>query len=805
MSRRSAPVLLAAFMLAGAGTVAPAHGQDAGVSARLEPATVRLGDTVDLIIEIEPSGITGEVPEPELPDLPAEVIASSRESRVSLLGGDISRRVIYRYRLRPTAAGRLRIDPIRVDVGGRVLETGALELAVTEPVPDGLAGGEEGGLPAYFATARVDRERVYVGQQVTLTFAFYHDPRSALAESPDYDPPSSPGFWRVEIDSAPRVQTERLGSRVYHVQRFRYALFPLRAGRLEVGPATVRILEPDPVQWWRPGRPRTLRTDPLRIVAEALPAGAPESHDGAVGRFELEGRLSGRTATVGVPLELSLEVEGIGNPTTVGEPFLPAWPDVTVTKGGTETSTRVRDGIVRGESSFRYLLSPAQPGRLDLGLARFAYFDPVRAAYVVDSLALGEIDVRPGMAPVAAASPAERSPRDAGPTLWAARRPVHLAPEAPPPWYWGGLVSPWLAWLAVLAWGRRPRPRERPLDALARLAARRSEAAAEGRGLESALRAMDEALIALWPEGPPADVRALAREARAAVHEAAYGRASAELALQRLGKVEERLRRAAGRRRRAKTPPGTVLVASALLLLRAGPAGTQERLSEDGSRAAWELANVAYRAGDFEAASAVYEGLAARHPDPHLEADLAAALWRADRRGEAVLHYRRALALSPRNEAVRSDLERLRAGLGLPEERAWQGFLDGVRLDELLWIFFGTNAAGFVAFAAGRGRRKVAVPVLVAIALVGTLTEVRAWLDGRDVAVVIRPAEIAAAPGGAGIAPLPEGTTVQVLERRSPSWRVRPPRGPAGWVPAVHLEPIDRPESDPPARPGTGR
>jgi tetratricopeptide (TPR) repeat protein len=789
-------------LLAGAGS-APLLAQEAGVTARLEPATVRLGDTVELVIEIEPAGITGDVPEPVLPDLPAEVVGSSRESRVSLLGTDVSRRVVYRYRLRPTAAGRLRIDPIQVDVGGRVLETGPLELTVTGPGPDGLAGPESGGLPAYFATARVDRERVYVGQQVTLTFAFYHDPRSPLAESPDYDPPASPGFWRVEIDSAPRVRTERLGSRVYHVQRFRYALFPLRAGGLEVGPATVRILEPDPVQWWRPGRPRTLSTDPLRIVAEALPAGAPGSHDGAVGRFELEGALSGRTATVGVPLELSLEVEGIGNPTTVGEPLLPAWPDVTVTRAGTETTTRVRDGIVRGESSFRYLLSPAQPGPLDLGLARFAYFDPDRAAYVVDSLELGEIEVRPGMAPVAAAGPSDRQRPEDGPTLRPARRPVDDAPAAPPASYWGGLLAPWLAWLAVLAWRRRPRPRKGPLDALDRFAVQRSRAATEGGELESALRAMDDALVAFWPDGPPADVAALAREARAAVHEAAYGRAAPDRSLLRLSEVEERLRRAS-RSRVPKPVPGAALAAGALLLL-AGQAAAQERASGDDPRVAWETANAAYRAGDFEVAATAYRDLAARHADPHLEADLAAALWKAGRRGEAVLHYRRALALAPRDEAVRADLARLRAGLAVPGEPGRMGLLERARLDEFLWTFFWTSALGFVVFVAGRGRRRIAVPVLAAIALVGTVTAVRAWREGHDLAVAIRPAEIAAAPGGAGIAPLPEGITVRVLERGGSAWRVRPPGGPAGWVSSVRLEPIDGiRDRRPPARPGDG-
>jgi tetratricopeptide (TPR) repeat protein len=682
-------------------------------------------------------------------------------------------------------------------VGGRVLETGALELAVTGSALDGVAREDEGGLPAYFATARVDRERVYVGQQVTLTFAFYHDPRSALAESPDYDPPSSPGFWRVEIDSAPRVQTERLGSRVYHVQRFRYALFPLRPGPLEVGAATVRILEPDPVQWWRPGRPRTLSTDPLRIVAEALPPGAPESHDGAVGRFDLGGGLSGRTATVGVPLELSLEVEGVGNPTTVGEPLLPAWPDVAVTKAGTATRTRVRDGIVRGEAAFRYLLSPAQPGPLDLGRARFAYFDPERASYVVDSLELGEIDVRPGTAPVAASSP-NLPGREEGPSLWPARTPVDRALEPPPAWTWGGLLGPWLAWLAVLAWRRRPSPRQGPAAAIDRFAARRSAAAARAGGLGSALGAMDEALLRVWPEGPPAEVRALAGEARAAAHEAAYGRAAPDLALQRLEEVEMRLRAEAGSGRRktatgVRLSGGVLLLAGGCLLGWAAPAMAGQRASPEAARSAWEAANAAYRAGDFERAAAVFGELAARHRDPHLEADLAAALWRAGRPGEAVLHYRRALALAPRETVIRSDLERLRTGLALPDERAWTDVLERVRLDELLRVFLGASALGFVAFAAGRGGRKVAVPVLLAIALVGAVTAARALREGLDLAVAVRPTVIASAPGGAGIEPLPEGSTVQVLERDPRGWRVRPPGGPAGWAPALDLEPIDAP------------
>jgi tetratricopeptide (TPR) repeat protein len=218
-----------------------------------------------------------------------------------------------------------------------------------------------------------------------------------------------------------------------------------------------------------------------------------------------------------------------------------------------------------------------------------------------------------------------------------------------------------------------------------------------------------------------------------------------------------------------------------------------QRASPEAARSAWETANAAYRAGDFERAAAVFGELAARHRDPHLEADLAAALWRAGRPGEAVLHYRRALALAPRETVIRSDLERLRTGLALPDERAWTDVLERVRLDELLRVFLGASALGFVAFAAGRGGRKVAVPVLLAIALVGAVTAARALREGLDLAVAVRPTVIASAPGGAGIEPLPEGSTVQVLERDPRGWRVRPPGGPAGWAPALDLEPIDAP------------
>ncbi|HUP19569.1 MAG TPA: BatD family protein, partial [Gemmatimonadota bacterium] len=463
------------------------------VDARLEPARIALGGTAELVIEVSSSGIRADVGEPTLPDLgPIEVLGQSREWGVRMAGTDVTRHTTFRYVLRPAAAGTLRIDPVRVTVDGVTHRTAVRRILVVDAAGIGPAwrGPSENpadleGPPAIFAVTRVDRPSAWVGEQVTLTFTFYHDPRVPLSDSPDYDPPDTPGFWRIELDDAPRVGIERIGGRSYHVQRFRYALFPLRAGELEVGPATVRVVEPDPARWWLPGEPRTIRTEPLVIDARPLPVPAPADFDGAVGRFRLSGGLVDRRAAVGSPVRLELTVDGTGNPSSVPPPTLPDWPDVAVRAPAVEAATDLRGRSVEGRKTFRWLLVPRAEGALDLGLARLAYFDPAAGTFSVDSLRLGEIRVEPGARdddPAVAA----------GPTLWPARTPAAPRPAglAGQGWYWGALAGPWLGWLAVLATrrARRSRPADRSRRQ-ARLELLRATSALEAGGPAAAATA----------------------------------------------------------------------------------------------------------------------------------------------------------------------------------------------------------------------------------------------------------------------------------------------------------------------------
>lgn len=830
-----AAVLACAGLLVGS---APVLGQT--IRAWVEPETVPIGQTTDLVVEIELTRLLERgVGEPQVPIIEnARVVGRSRESRVTMAGASIARTSVYRYTILPIMPGALRIDPIRVEVGGRTLTTAPLRLLVLpsgDPPPrlDREPGTPEGP-PPVFAVARLDRARAWVGEQVTLTFSFYHDPSHVLSESPDYDPPDTPGFWRIEIDKEPLVSMEQLGGRTYHVQRFRYALFPLRAGQLTVSSAKVRIVEPDRQRWWEPGGGRTITTDPLQVLVVPLPP-APAGFEGAVGSYDLVGELRPSATAAGTPVELELRVRGLGNPNAVGSPVLPEWPDIDVRPPSVDAriDATAAEGI-RGEKTFRFLLVPGSPGRLSLGTARLPYFDPAAGTYRVDTLRLGEIVVSP--APPSGANTAPRASPE-GPTLWAARAPVERRDAdtrglAGQPWTWVALAGPWGAWL--LAAGARSAVRRHRRDpgevAIARLDASRRRIAREGNpALEDAELALDDALRGRFGEAavsaPPRErQRALARAGAPPELVAAVETARAAIAAARFGasggpaaEADDALAQVARLLAARRGPPAAALLAlpvAWLALIAAGSAVSPQRSGENppfaptpaAARAAWQAGNDAYRAGDFGAAARLYPLILETWADPRLEADLAAALWRGGRPGAAYAHYLHALALDPHASEVRSDAARLRSELGHPPDA--RGPLDRAlgraSLDDLLALVLALNGGAFVAFlfsrrrpvtGSGRGPRRVAHAVLVLLLLAVAATALHAWTVGRPAwAVAGDRAPILAGPAVSDAAPpigwLPAGSVARVLERGANAWRIHAPGHPAGWVARARIVPL---------------
>ncbi len=216
---------------------------------------------------------------------------------------------------------------------------------------------------------------------------------------------------------------------------------------------------------------------------------------------------------------------------------------------------------------------------------------------------------------------------------------------------------------------------------------------------------------------------------------------------------------------------------------------------QDLPRERWRAANEAYRSGDPQGAARAYRALLATASDPLLEADLAAALWRSGNRGEAVLHYLRAVRLDPRNGVLRDDLADLRVELGDPPSTDGPPApLDRVRPDEFLLALLALGAvAAFVGWRSRTepGWRAAFGALLAAVLLIAAATVVAARSRAEPRGVVLAGARVAGRPGGVTIGSLPEGAVVRVLGRTADGWRVRGAGAPPGWVASDAIAPLD--------------
>ncbi|WP_044244063.1 BatD family protein [Chondromyces apiculatus] len=257
--------------------------------------------------------------------------------------------------------------------------------------------------PTVFLRASTDKTRVVVGEQSTLSFHLYY--RESLELTERHEAPM-PDFMRVPLLKNPGTDSPthaRAGGRRYEVRLLdKVALFPLKAGTLNLGSMTARIT----------GRrigSRVLResNDIAIEVTEPPTDGRPPGYRlGDVGRFSLSAAVQPRQISQGGSVAVTLKVTGSGNfPQTLR---VPARTGIEWLDPEKRETLEPRSGVIAGYRSFGYVVRIEESGKVDLGTLEFPYWDPEQRRYVVERAQLGVIDVTPvtpTAAPAASGTP----------------------------------------------------------------------------------------------------------------------------------------------------------------------------------------------------------------------------------------------------------------------------------------------------------------------------------------------------------------------------------------------------------------
>ena len=383
--------------------VAPLAAQAPSVIAEVDRSSVTTDDVITLSIMVEGGN---QASQPRLPLLDGLVVlGTSSVSQVSITNGKMVSNFLFEYRLAATRTGKIIIESISIGVDGvehltRPIEIdvsqGTGSLAVPTPAPDFDFGSGAGSTTLtgqdHFLEAGVDEPAPYLGEQVTYFRKYYraHDsvgvPRLIRRS---YEPPSFDGFWHLDLSDEGRYETSAAGRR-YEVFEERTVLFPSLVGELTIDPATMRVSE-------GLGRSQqVLVTEPVVVNARPLPPGAPVGFDGAVGDYSIEAAVDSDRLSGGEPAALTITIRGAGNIDAIPGPNVPDSGDWRVFSQGSDSSSQVFRGVLRGSKTFDYVLLPNSDGALQIPSFEYVYFDPDKEAYVTLSTDPIRVEIEPG-------------------------------------------------------------------------------------------------------------------------------------------------------------------------------------------------------------------------------------------------------------------------------------------------------------------------------------------------------------------------------------------------------------------------
>ncbi len=412
-------VAVAAIVLSIHGLSGSAAGAaDLRVQARVHPTEVNLGAEVQLTVEVI-GDEAGESHPPDLIELDDFRVVSgpSTQTRYQWIDGNATHTRGFRYSLLPLRAGLLAIPPIPVRIGDRVLNTQMVRVQVTAGggEPDGNGPGRPDKIRSLslpdeefsgdlVAVAEIDKNRVFVGEQVTLRFLI----RSArevqgldLLAIPEF-----PGFWVEEIPdererSARRVR--RNGRSYIEYTVMKRALFPSRSGDLVIRPVTFEVTvqsrSTGTVQknLFAPRQKIHRRTRRLTLEVLPLPEDSrPDGFRGAVGEYRLGVVADRHEVQVLDPVTLRITLQGKGNINTLEPPLLVPPADFKTYPPRIEEVQRVEKGQVGGSKIWEYVMVPRTVGEHTIPPIRYTFFDPRQNKYRTLKSAPVTVLARPG-------------------------------------------------------------------------------------------------------------------------------------------------------------------------------------------------------------------------------------------------------------------------------------------------------------------------------------------------------------------------------------------------------------------------
>ncbi len=450
--RRQRIASLAAFLLV---CLASRFAYGAGFTASLDRDSISIGESATLTLTFQ-DGAPSRMPIfPAIPNLRIED-AGGESINTVIVNGSLSTTRSHTYAVIPSQIGKYTVPSLTVDIGGKTFMSQPLTLTVSKSTP---VSSETA-----FLKLIIPKNQVYLGEILPLEIQLYFQ----AIRSPEAPHIKEEGFTLGKLVQSGESSTI-LNGRQYNILSLKTYAIPVKAGKIDIGPATMdmQVMRPDSrVDVF--GRPvdfqaATIQSQPETLTVQPLPKeSVPATFNGAVGAFNLTVTASPTNVAVGDPITVKVQIAGAGALDGVTLPSQEGWQQFKLYPPTSEFQPGDQMGI-SGTKTFSLTAVPQNLEIKELPPFSFSFFDPNQKAYRTLTQPAIPLIVRPSAASlpppvITANTPSESSSTNSDIAPLKVRlgdvRPI-APPLAAQPWFVAAQAVPVLAWLAFLVQRRQ--------------------------------------------------------------------------------------------------------------------------------------------------------------------------------------------------------------------------------------------------------------------------------------------------------------------------------------------------------------
>ena len=337
-----------------------------------------------------------------------------RSSSVQIVNGKRteSSQTTYSYILRPTQAGKFTIPKAKAIVKGKEIFSAEQTVEVVAQGASSSTGSPSGSAQSsrphhstsqtrqqsgvsdedLFMTMSLNHSNVVVGEPLVATIKLFQRVNIAGFEGASF--PSFNGFWSQEIDSPSNIEftRETFEGQIYNAAVLRkFLLIPQQQGQLRIDPAELVCLVNIRVSSggtsifdgffddYRTIRKKVV-SEPVTVNVSPLPAGAPASFAGGVGKFSISASVSRDTLMTHDAAALTVTVSGRGNISLLEAPKVSFPPDMEVYDA--KVVSNVAPGGLSGSKKYEFPFIPRSYGDFVIEPVKYSYYDIDAKRYV---------------------------------------------------------------------------------------------------------------------------------------------------------------------------------------------------------------------------------------------------------------------------------------------------------------------------------------------------------------------------------------------------------------------------------------